>query len=75
MKKSKVKAPKAPVKARRPHWRDLPDTIILALSAKSSHRAESLCPDADTVWRACIGDPRARAVTDAWKFVCPVVVI
>ena len=64
-----------PTTVKRPKWRSVPDEVILALVPQQLERAESLCPGPSTVERACMGDPIARAIAEAWKPVFLVTVL
>jgi hypothetical protein len=61
-----------PTTVKRPKWRNIPDEVILALVPQQLERAESLCPSASTVERACMGDSLAIAITEAWRPVFPI---
>jgi hypothetical protein len=70
-KQSKVKRPPA-----KPNWRNAPDAVILALTPdRGIGRAQSLHPNADTMWAYALGEPVARAAIDCWAFHVPVTVV
>jgi hypothetical protein len=70
-KKSKVKRPLA-----KANWRNTPDAVLLALTpSRVSTRAQSLHPNADTMWAYALGEPLSRAAIDCWAFHAPVTVV
>jgi hypothetical protein len=69
-KQSKVK--RSPAKA---NWRNTPDAVILAFTPSMVSRAQSLHPNADTMWAYALGEPLSRAAIDCWAFHAPVTVV
>lgn len=64
-----------PSTASRPHWRSVPDSVLLATTPiKRVEKPESLNPSPATVERAILGVPEAAAIIDSYAFRFPVVV-
>jgi hypothetical protein len=63
-------------KKRRPSWRDIPDSVLLAATPiKRIEKPESLNPSPSTIERAIMGHPEAMAIIDSYAFRFPVVVL
>ena len=66
---------KTKIKRRKRTWRDVPDTIILALAPPTTGRAASLSPDSNVTWGYLHNHPECVAIIDAWRFEYPVTVV
>ena len=67
-------APKAPPKPKRRKrsWRDIPDSVILALAPPTMGRAASLSPGPDVTWGCVLNDARCVAIVAEWQFAAPI---